>query len=455
MLEKIKAQGSELWQQPKVRYGVIGALLLGAMTFIAFNTDDMDTGGTSTENGGTVAIKKETKKRVEANFFTQAGADEIDQGRMDEIYGLMEEQLAEREQTIDEREEEMKMMEGRVMQELENLRFTQNDLKRQIEIQQNANTELMKKAAQPPAASSGNSFTPPIVAQPATQQPSGNGPMTYAVQQVMPKVIDHSRIGVRKLSGGKDLFIDGTGEVKELNRDPNAPPPAEEQQAQGHLEQSKEEDKEREMFLPAGSILSGVLITGMDVPTGSSTLRDPFPAILRIKEEALLPNNFTADVRECVIVASAVGDLASRRAYLRAEAISCVTDAGNAVEANLNAFAVGGDGRNGIQGRLVSKNGEAAMKSAFAGFLSGIANLAGTSTYNIADDETGVFGALQDPKVMQSLAGTAALQGASSAMDRLAEYYIEIAEQMKPYIEINPGLQIDFIIQRGSSLRLD
>ncbi|MFA0098519.1 hypothetical protein AB4406_26030, partial [Vibrio splendidus] len=66
-----------------------------------------------------------------------------------------------------------------------------------------------------------------------------------------------------------------------------------------------------------------------------------------------------------------------------------------------------------------------------------------------------VFGAMQDPKVMQSLAGTAALQGASSAMDRLAEYYIEIAEQMKPYIEINPGLQIDFIIQRGSSLRVN
>ncbi|EGQ7973656.1 hypothetical protein I7Z51_002581 [Vibrio parahaemolyticus] len=446
-MTSLKGKANEQWQNPKVRYGVVGMVLLGIIFFIAFSTDDIDTGGSRKDENGQVIVS-EKSRRVEANFFTQDGADDIDQGRMDEIYGLMEDQLADREKAIDEREEEMRQMENRVMKELESLRFSQNDLKRELEVQKTASEEVQKQVntQQTPI------FTPPAqqpVAQ--AQQPVGNAnPMSNAVQKVMPKVIDHKRIGIRTIDSTGDRFQDATGEIKELR----AAEEVKEEVVEDDTDKDKTNDK-AEIFLPAGSIISGVLITGMDVPTGNSTKRDPFPAILRIKEEALLPNNFTADIRECVIVASGIGDIASRRAYLRAEAISCVTDAGKAVEANLNAFAVGGDGRNGIPGRLVSKNGEAAMKSAWAGFLSGMANLAGQSTYSIGDNETGIFGPLQNPEIMQSMAGTAALQGAGDAMERLADYYIELAEEMKPYIEVNPGISIDFIIQRGSKLPLE
>ncbi|EPR7483864.1 TPA: TraB/VirB10 family protein [Vibrio parahaemolyticus] len=442
----IKGALQEHWENPKVRYGAIAVVLLTIISFIAFNTEDMNTGGAE---GATVAVEK--KKKVEANFFTQAGADEIDQGRMDEIYDLMEEQLAEREKAIDDREEEMRMMEGRLLQELETLKFAQNDLKRELEIQKTASDEIRKQTA--PVQ---NTFAPPATTvAPTQQQPqqpvTSTVPMANAVETMMPRVIDRKRVGIRTINGQGDHFKDSQGNV--IDQTPEHKKPKEEVVRE---EPQKEEPKEPvEMFLPAGSILSGVLITGMDVPTGNSVMRDPFPSILRIKEEALLPNNFTADIRECVIVASAVGDLASRRAYLRAEAISCVTEEGKAVEANLSAFAVGPDGRNGIPGRLVSKNGEAAMKSAWAGFLGGLADLAGTSSLSISDNETGAFGVFQSAEAMQTLAGSAALQGAGDAMERLADYYIEIAEQMKPYIEVNPGQSIDFIIQRGSSLRLE
>lgn len=449
-MNSLKGRANEQWQNPKVRYGSIAAILLGVVSFIAFNTDDMDTGGSVPDGSGQVVVA-EKKRKVEANFFTQDGADDIDQGRMDEIYGLMEDQLAEREKAIDDREEEMRMMEGRLMQELETLRFTQNDLRRELDVQKSAQEAVIKQGVPSKPA---NAFTPPAAQQYQQQQQlTPPAPMAQAVQQVMPRVIDQKRVGIRTIDGSGDRFLDAQGAITNLRgtEEAEVAPPA----TEGQFSNADEKEEKLELFLPAGSIVSGVLVTGMDVPTGNSVMRDPFPSILRIKQEALLPNNFTADIRECVIVASAVGDMASRRAYLRAEAISCVTDDGKAVEANLNAFAVGPDGRNGIPGRLVSKNGEAAMKSAWAGFLSGMANLAGTSTFNIGDNETGVFGALQNPEVMQSLAGTAALQGAGDAMTRLADYYIEIAEQMKPYIEVNPGIEIDFIIQRGSSLRLN
>lgn len=42
------------------------------------------------------------------------------------------------------------------------------------------------------------------------------------------------------------------------------------------------------MTLPAGSILSGVSVTGMDAPTGKQAQRDPFPSLIRVKNEAIL-----------------------------------------------------------------------------------------------------------------------------------------------------------------------
>lgn len=445
----IKGALQEHWEKPKVRYGAIATILLIIISLIAFNTDDMNTGGAK---GPIVAEEKQVQKKVEANFFTQSGADQIDQGRMDEIYDLMEGQLAEREKEIDDREQEMRMMEGRLLKELESLKFAQNDLKREMEIQKTASDDIRNQTA--PTQST---FAPPATrvtpTQGQPQQPvAPNVPMANAVETIMPRVIDRKRVGIRTINGQGDHFKDSQGNV--IDQTPEDKKPKDKEVA--NQEPQKEEPKKPvEMFLPAGSILSGVLITGMDVPTGNSVMRDPFPSILRIKEEALLPNNFTADIRECVIVASAIGDIASRRAYMRAEAISCVTDEGQAVEANLNAFAVGPDGRNGVPGRLVSKNGEAAMKSAWAGFLGGLSDLAGTSTLSISDRETGAFGVFQSREAMKTLGGSAALQGAGDAMNRLADYYIEIAEQMKPYIEVNPGQSIDFIIQRGSSLRLE
>ncbi len=454
---KIKAALFTQWENPKVRYACIGAVLLGVMCTIAFNTDDLDNGGEPIDK---TEFKVGKKKKVEANFFTSSGADSIEENRMDEIYDLMEGQMAEREKSIDEREEEMKMMESRFLKELDSLKFKTNDLERELEIQKTANDDLISQSkpvkntfSPEPAGKQMYGKNPEVTQQqnnPVMQPPSN--PRGGAMQKIVPrKTIDSSSIGIRTISNKGDFFQDAQGNM--LDQTPEGRKPEEE-------EVVKEEPKEKkpeplELFLPAGSMISGVLITGMDVPTGSSVKSDPFPSVLRIKREALLPNNFRADIRECVIISSAIGDISSRRAYLRAEAISCVTDEGKAVEANLNAFAVGADGRNGIPGRLVSKNSEAAMKSAWAGFLAGIADLAGTSTISIGDNRTGAYGVFQSQEAMKTLAGSAALQGAGDAMNRLADYYIEIAEQMKPYIEVNPGINIDFIVQRGSSIRLE
>ena len=64
--------------------------------------------------------------------------------------------------------------------------------------------------------------------------------------------------------------------------------------------------------------------------SGRQARRDPYPALMRIKHDAILPNRFRADVRECFLVAAGYGDLASERAYPRTEAITCIREDGGA-----------------------------------------------------------------------------------------------------------------------------
>ena len=61
------------------------------------------------------------------------------------------------------------------------------------------------------------------------------------------------------------------------------------------------------VLIPAGSILRGVLLSGMDAPTGRQSRRDPYPALARLKHDAILPNRFRADVRECFLVLAGYG----------------------------------------------------------------------------------------------------------------------------------------------------
>ncbi|MGQ3825638.1 TrbI/VirB10 family protein, partial [Pseudomonas alliivorans] len=123
-------------------------------------------------------------------------------------------------------------------------------------------------------------------------------------------------------------------------------------------EGKNDKPEELSVSLPAGSILSGVLVTGMDAPTGKQAQRDPFPSLIRIKSEAILPNRFRADFRECFMIAGGWGDLSSERAYMRAERLSCVRNDGSVLEASVEAYATGEDGKAGLRGRLVSKQGQ-------------------------------------------------------------------------------------------------
>lgn len=204
------------------------------------------------------------------------------------------------------------------------------------------------------------------------------------------------------------------------------------------------------IYLPAGSIITGTLLTGLDAPTFKQAQAAPLPVLVRIKHEAILPNRFRADVRECFAILGGYGELSSERAYFRGETISCVRNDGQVVESSLNSYTVGEDGKAGLRGRLVSKEGQVLAKVMSAGVLEGFANAFNKNT-------TINFGG-EGNQLQEALSGrtleSGALSGAGKTFQYIAEYYLEQANSIFPVIEIDAGRQVDIVLIHGGQLAL-
>lgn len=216
---------------------------------------------------------------------------------------------------------------------------------------------------------------------------------------------------------------------------------------------TKDGTEDESVYLPSGSMLTGVLINGMDAPTARGARRDPFPSTLRVQKEAILPNRFRADVRECFLIVSGYGDLSSERAYLRGETFSCVREDGGVIEARLDSYAVGEDGKAGVRGRVVSKQGQIIAKSLMAGFLSGVSEAFDVNPVPVVNTSPGSKTQYQSVFSDQLMQG-AAVKGASKALDRIAQFYIDMAEGIFPVIEIDAGRQVDIIVTKGVKLQI-
>lgn len=225
--------------------------------------------------------------------------------------------------------------------------------------------------------------------------------------------------------------------------------PAHDQSQPGHANS--------DVFIPAGSILTGVLLNGLDAPTGRKAKKEPMPVLFRIKKEAILPNRFHADVRECFLLAAGFGDLSAERAYFRGETFSCVRQDGGVIEVPMNAYATGEDGKNGVRGRVVSKQGALLAQSMMAGFLRGFSDAFGRNQIPVL--MTGGIGALSGTTPFQSAFSSqsmegGALKGAGYAMERLSHFYMDMAEEIYPVIEVDATRQVNFIVQKGTALKL-
>ncbi len=212
--------------------------------------------------------------------------------------------------------------------------------------------------------------------------------------------------------------------------------------------EDQESSQQHETYLPAGSFVRGILLGGVDAPASNQAQSNPHPVLIRIKDLATLPNRFRTDVRECFVVGAAYGDISSERAYIRTETLSCVQKDGQVIEAKVNGYVSGEDGKTGMRGRLVTKQGQLLARALLAGALSGIGKGLADSYKTTSVSALGTTTTTDPDKYVESGLAT----GAGSAMDRLSKYYIDMAEKTFPIIEIDANREVEVVFTRGVTL---
>jgi conjugal transfer pilus assembly protein TraB len=121
------------------------------------------------------------------------------------------------------------------------------------------------------------------------------------------------------------------------------------------------------------SFVKATMLSGVDAPTGATAQKHPLPVLLRLDDLAVLPNEFRSDIKGCFAVGEATGSLSAERAYIRVIRLSCTTLRGEIVEVDVVGAVHGGDGKVGIRGRLIQKQGALLGKALLAGLAGGIA----------------------------------------------------------------------------------
>lgn len=305
----------------------------------------------------------------------------------------------------------------------------------------------------------GNGGTPPPPPPPpppgAALPPSGGRPpeSTKTIMTMKVGVEDVPQQGVQNSDngevGGKTRLAADFKKSEEWARVNGIRPNIEVVSDGGEVVQStvsRGKFRARDTYIPSGTFFRSVLLGGVDAPTGGDAQNaSPHPVLMRVTDFAQLPNRFRLNFRECFVTGQAYGDISAERAYVRLQNLSCVGTDGRAIDVPIKGYVAGEDGKAGIRGTVVTKQGQVLANALFAGVLGGFGqgvSQAFNVTSNTAFGTTTSVGGSDQYK-----AGVA--NGIASAADRLAQYYIKLADKVFPVVEINAGRTVDVVLLRG------
>jgi conjugal transfer pilus assembly protein TraB len=200
--------------------------------------------------------------------------------------------------------------------------------------------------------------------------------------------------------------------------------------------------------IPAGSFGQAVMLSGLDAPTGGLAERNPHPVLLELIDNGNLPNSYRHRVKQCRVVGSGTGNISDERAYIRLERLTCVLKNGEVVSEVATGTVTGEDGKNGLRGNLVTKQGQLIANAFWAGALSGIGDAISQSYTTVATSATGSISTIDPNK----LAETGLASGLGTTMDKIADWYFKRAEETYPIIEISAGRVVNLFLTEDLAL---
>jgi len=214
---------------------------------------------------------------------------------------------------------------------------------------------------------------------------------------------------------------------------------------------NKSDEKPIMDILPSGAIIKARLTNGMDAPTMSQAKDNPLITHMIVTDLAILPNKFKYDVKECFILGEGYGDLASERVYIRTNTLSCVTENGEHIDYDLKGYVAGEDGKIGLRGEVVSKQGAILARAILAGFVDGVGKAFSQVGNTVQITPYGTTTSSSDIST-QELAKKGMYSGLSSGASKLADFYLKLADQVYPVIEISADREVDVVVSKRNPM---
>lgn len=204
------------------------------------------------------------------------------------------------------------------------------------------------------------------------------------------------------------------------------------------------------VYLPP-SFMEATLLSGLDAPTTSEAKGNPVPVLLRVKTPAVLPNSVKANLKGCFVIADGKGNLATERAELLLVSLSCLDRKGQAVvDQKIKGFVVDEDGKIGLRGRVVAKMGSMIARSMLAGFFGGVGDAIKASATTLAVSPLGTTQTVDPKDIAMSGVGS----GLSSGFKEIQKFYMELARQTMPVIEVGATKPVTLVISEGINLEI-
>lgn len=220
--------------------------------------------------------------------------------------------------------------------------------------------------------------------------------------------------------------------------------------ASGEPGPGNDKKKGRTVYLPP-SFMEAKLLTGFDASTSGKGTNNPEPLLLRIQTPAVLPNDIKANLAGCFVIAEAVGRLDKERADVRLVSLSCLSNEGKAIiDTQVKGFVTDSDSKVGLSGRVVSRMGAATARTIVAGFFGGMGDMLKTSATTQSTSALGTTTTIDSGQVAKYSIGGGLSEGAAS----LHDFYLSLAKQATPVIEVGASKKITVVVSEGKELEI-
>ncbi len=209
--------------------------------------------------------------------------------------------------------------------------------------------------------------------------------------------------------------------------------------------------KGRTVYLPP-SFMEASLLTGFDAATSSGAKGgNSEPLLLRIQTPAVLPNDIKANLSGCFVIAEAVGRLDKERADVRLVSLSCLSNEGSAViDTPIKGFVTDSDSKVGLSGRVVSRMGASTARAIIAGIFGGAGEALKAAATTTSSSVLGTTNSIDANQIGKYALGGGLSEGANTLQD----FYMDMAKQTTPVVEVAATKKITVIVSEGKDLEI-